>query len=98
MPWPIGTNDNAVTFTDTGRSVYKWVSFKDVDGNNYPSGSYWEIGYQDGVGVLLSKEKKDSPRFFVETSGMGNPWQVSVKKYIWIFLALVILYFILKRK
>lgn len=94
-------NGGAVTFHDTGKWVNKWFPFKDIDGNQHPSGKYWEIGYQPGVGVLLANDDKTgTARFFTEESGLPGFIGKKGESNIWLILLLVVVigYFILKRK
>jgi hypothetical protein len=95
-------NGDAVIFHETGKWVNKWFSFKDIDGNYYPPGKYWEIGYQVGIGVLLANDEKiGTARFFTEKMGLpvfiGKEGE-SNNLWLILLLVLVIGYFILKRK
>jgi hypothetical protein len=96
-----GSND--VVFNDVGRSHYIPWGFNDVEGNKHEKGKYWYIGYQDGVGFLLSKNNTPGEaRFFVENGGVIpifiEPWPFLMRNFLWILLGLLALIYILKRK
>lgn len=92
-----------VVFRTSGKWVNKWMSFKDVNGNVHPAGKYWEYGYQEGVGFLLSVSPEASvdEKFFVESFGLPIGLNLDFSK-VWgwliLLLAVVIGYLVLKRK
>jgi hypothetical protein len=94
---------NDVVFNDVGAWRYVPWSFTDLDGKSHPSGKYWYVGYQEGVGFLLANDDQSgTQRFFVENGGLVPvfiaPWPSLLKNLWWILLALLALFYILKRK